>query len=188
MGTQQFLLLLPPPDIFSLLWHGFPLATVLVKEICSGMVSHWAVVTVLAPGAPSPPSLLLNPVVSHLFFPLLCLSSIFCPFLSTLSQRHHQFGWWCCDLWWVHWRQSSPAWADLGLRGVIPSMVTQYNRRQEEAAPQFQFLHQLTVNTFFGWFGTYQSTHFWNLPLVRHWKPWQRMRFYYIKHPKKEMS
>lgn len=74
-------LLLPPPDVFPLLWHGFPWATVLVKEVCSGIVSPWAVVSVLAPGAPSPPAL-LNPVVSHFFLPPPLPVQYFLPFLE----------------------------------------------------------------------------------------------------------
>lgn len=68
----------------------------LTSSLCSGMAfpwlqslsrksalgwSHWAVVSV---GAPSPPALFLNPVVSHLLFPSPLPVQYFLPFLGPI--------------------------------------------------------------------------------------------------------
>lgn len=63
--------------------------------------------------------LFLQPCWNQLFLTffslLLCLSSIFCPFWSTFSQRHHQFCWWAQPCPAVGPLEPCCAWADLGL-------------------------------------------------------------------------
>lgn len=75
------------------------------------------------------------------------------------------------------------------LTGDAPAVVTQCSRRQKEAAPPSQFLHQLTANTCFGHFGTYQAEHsVLKSATCEALETLANMRFYYIKHSKNEMS